>query len=99
MAKYSLTNKAIDDLSGIWNDTVEVWSEYQADKYYRMLLNTCKDIAENPDAGKTYEGISHNLFGFKAGRYIVFFRKMPENEIEVIRILHERMDLKIRITE
>ncbi len=57
MAKYSLTNKAIDDLSRIWNDTVEVWSEYQADKYYRMLLNTCKDIAENPDAGKRYEGV------------------------------------------
>ena len=33
MAKYHLTNKAVDDLSEIWDYTYEVWSENQADKY------------------------------------------------------------------
>ena len=32
MAEYKLTNKAVDDLKGIWNFTADEWSEAQADK-------------------------------------------------------------------
>ena len=38
MGEYFLTQKAVEDLSVIWNSTVEEWSESQADKYYYMLL-------------------------------------------------------------
>ncbi len=30
MAKFKLTNKAVEDLSKIWEYTFEVWSENQA---------------------------------------------------------------------
>lgn len=30
MAKYELTNKAIEDLTVIWEYTIEKWSEQQA---------------------------------------------------------------------
>ena len=40
MAKYYFTNKAVDDLSEIWNYTIETWSEMQAEKYYDCLLYT-----------------------------------------------------------
>ena len=42
MANYYLTNKAVDDLTQIWDYTFEEWSERQADKYYNELLNACK---------------------------------------------------------
>ena len=45
MPGYILTNKAVEDLSTIWNYTFETWSETQADKYYIMLLNSCRDIS------------------------------------------------------
>ena len=35
MAKHKLTNKAVEDLTEIWNYTYDKWSEYQADKYYQ----------------------------------------------------------------
>lgn len=57
MAKYILTNKAVKDLSDIWNYTFDSWSEAQADIYYKMLIEVCIKIAENPDIGKHYEGI------------------------------------------
>ncbi len=97
MAKYILTNKAVKDLSDIWNYTFDSWSEAQADIYYKMLIEVCIKIAENPDIGKHYEGIFKSVFGFKAGRHIIFFKKINTNKIEVIRILHEKMDLKSRI--
>jgi toxin ParE1/3/4 len=99
MAKYRFTNKAVFDLTRIWNHTVDTWSENQADQYYRMLIENCKEVACNPDLGKHYSGISENLLGFKAGRHIIFYRMIEKNTVEIIRILHEQMDLKNRLTE
>jgi len=99
MAKYKLTNKAVDDLTRIWNFTLDKWSENQADKYYLMLLENCNEVACNPELGKNYSGVTENLLGFRAGRHIIFYRKLEENEVEITRILHEQMDLKSRIIE
>jgi len=99
MAEYKLTNKAVEDLSKIWDYTFEVWSEKQADKYYDGLISNCQEIAESPNLGKNYEGISNQLLGIKANRHIIFYRTLNENYVEITRILHERMDLKKRIME
>ena len=99
MAEYKLTNKAVVDLSKIWEYTFEIWSEKQADKYYDGLISNCEEIAENPDLGKSYEGILKQLLGIKSNRHIIFYRTLNENYVEITRILHERMDLKKRIAE
>ena len=52
MSKYELTSKAVEDLTGIWEYTIEKWSEQQADRYYNLLLDSCQDIADNPELGK-----------------------------------------------
>ncbi len=99
MAKYFLTNKAIDDLSKIWNYTFDFWSERQADLYYQMLIESFREIAKNPSIGKKYEGIITQLFGLRSGRHVIFYRTIDNNKIEITRILHEQMDLKNRILE
>jgi toxin ParE1/3/4 len=99
MANYIITNKAVDDLTKIWDYTYEVWSENQADKYYNELLEVCQTLAENQDYGKKYEEISLEIFGYISGQHIIFYRKLSENEIEITRFLHSRMDLKNRIQE
>ncbi|CAM2991104.1 type II toxin-antitoxin system RelE/ParE family toxin [Flavobacterium frigoris] len=99
MAKYVFTNKAVEDLTKIWDYTYEVWSESQADKYYEGLLENCQDIAENQNFGKNYNEISPDIFGCKSGQHIIFYRKLSETKIEVTRILHSRMDLRNRIQE
>ncbi|MCB9255572.1 MAG: type II toxin-antitoxin system RelE/ParE family toxin [Chitinophagales bacterium] len=99
MAKYKLTNKAVDDLSKIWEYTFEVWSENQADLYYLELLSSCEEIAKNPDLGQKYEGISEHLLGLRSNRHIIFYRTLNSDYIEITRILHGRMDLKNRIKE
>jgi toxin ParE1/3/4 len=76
-----------------------VWSEIQADKYFDSLIANCQEIADNPDLGKNYEGISNQLLGLKTNRHIIFYRTLEKDYIEITRILHERMDLKKRITE
>lgn len=72
MAKFYFTMRAVEDLSFIWNYTFEVWSEEQVDKYYRMLIETCGKLIENPVLfGCRYEEITDNLCGYKVQRYII----------------------------
>ncbi|WP_430811443.1 MULTISPECIES: type II toxin-antitoxin system RelE/ParE family toxin [unclassified Carboxylicivirga] len=99
MAKVILRQKAINDLSDIWSYTSFKWSENQADKYYQSLKLACKEIGTNPNIGKRYYEISGQLLGFKKGRHILFYQVVSESRIEVIRILHEQMDLKSRLKE
>ena len=98
MASYILSNKAVEDLSTIWNYSFEAWSEKQADKYYYMLLDFCQDLVDGKILGKHYPEIDLELFGCRAVQPIVFYKK-TNNRIEIIRILHSRMDLKNRIQE
>lgn len=99
MGIYNLSNKAVDDLSEIWKYTYEVWSEDQADNYYNFLQGSCQALADNPQKGKPYHNIFENLMGFLAKKHIIFYKLIDENEIEVFRILHEKMDLKNRIND
>ena len=98
MAKVILRQEAIDDLNDIWNYTFEKWSEKQADKYYETIKFACMQIVKNPELGREYN-ITNNLLGLRIGKHIIFYQIMAGDEIEVIRILHERMDLKNRINE
>ena len=99
MAKYKLTNKAVEDLNQIWEYTIFKWSEQQADNYYNLLLESCQNIADNPNLGKQYDGITSELYGLKTNRHIIFYRISSEQYVEITRILHEQMDLKNRINE
>ena len=64
-----------------------------------MLIENCKVVASNPDLGKTYNGVTENLLGFKAGRHIIYYRRINDNDVEITRILHEQMDIENRIKD
>jgi toxin ParE1/3/4 len=97
MAKFSFTNKALNDLTEIWDYTVKEWSENQAEKYYNLIMASCMDLANNPQLGKSYEILALNVLGYKCGQHIIFYRKILKNEIEIERVLHGMMDLKNNI--
>lgn len=99
MARYILTNKAVEDLSKIWEYTYEVWSESQADKYYDLMISSFQEIVQNPGLGKNYTEIDSAILGLRVGKHIVFYRLVKSSDIEIVRILHHRMDLKSRMDE
>ena len=97
MAGYRFTNKAVEDLTEIWNYTLKKWSENQADIYYSMIINFCKELVTNPNLGKDYSMVSKFVSGVRAGRHIIFYRELENGDIEILRILHEQMDLKNKL--
>lgn len=96
MAKYVLTNKAVEDLSKIWDYT---YLENQAEKYYVLLISAFGEIAENSAIGKINEMISNHILGFKVGKHLVFYKMLALKEVLIVRVLHTKMDVKIRIQQ
>lgn len=99
MGKYSLSNKAINDLTEIWEYTFDSWSESQADKYYHLLLDACQDLADGNLNGKSYGQIKPGIFGCKVSRHIIFYQHSDKSKIQILRILHDRMDLRNQASE
>ena len=86
-------------MSDIWNHKYENWSENQADKYYSELLSTCQELAENQNMGRNYDDIDAETFGILSGQHIIFYIILSDCEIEIVRFLHSKMELKNRIQE
>lgn len=93
MAKYVLSRQAIKDLTEIWIYTCSTWSDIQADKYYELLTGAFVTISNNPDLGKSYDDVSIGLLGIRVGQHLIFYRMSKENQIQILRVLHVRMDL------
>lgn len=91
---FSLTRKALQDIASIWEYTVFNWSERQAETYYQTLLEVCEMIGMQPSIGQRYPEIKDDIFGFKSGKHIVFYKVIENNHVLIVRILHERIDLK-----
>ncbi|WP_225073249.1 type II toxin-antitoxin system RelE/ParE family toxin [Desulfuromonas sp. CSMB_57] len=91
MSRVTLTPKAKGDLDDIWDFTFARWGMDQAEKYVRELwavmekqatdLATSIDIADmRPGYRKVY-----------AGSHVIFFKVLSDG-IDVVRILHQKMD-------
>jgi toxin ParE1/3/4 len=95
---YVISKKAIADLEQIWLYTVEKWSVVQADRYYNLIFDEINFICKNNNAGKSMENVRKGYRASKVKSHLIFYR-VQNNTIEVIRILHERMDIENRLKD
>jgi toxin ParE1/3/4 len=93
---FVITKKAVADLEEIWQYTVENWSEAQAERYYTLIFDEIDYICKNPSAGKSMVYIRKGYRASKVKSHLIFYRAQTE-VIEIIRILHERMDIDNRL--
>jgi toxin ParE1/3/4 len=97
--KYRISSKAQADLINIWKFTFDSWSIDQADRCYNLIIDKIQEICEKPDIGRRYDDVRKNYWGVNVKSHIIFYKISEEEIIEVIRILHQRMDLQSRIKE
>lgn len=89
-----LSPRARADLSRIWDDSAERWGADQADRYTRLLAEGFDRLAEDPARGRRADEIRSGYFRFSVGSHVLFYRLGTDGGIEIIRILHGRMDFK-----
>ena len=95
---FVISKKAVSDLEEIWLYTVEKWSIEQADRYYNLVFDEINYICRNINAGKSMEHVRKGYRASKVKSHLIFYRVLNDT-IEVIRILHERMDIENRLND
>ncbi len=96
-SKYRISHQAIRDLNNIWFYTFNKWSKEQADRYYDLIVDEIEFIADNFFIGKSVEQTRKNYRVTKIKSHLVFYRKTENDLVEIVRVLHQRMDIKKRL--
>jgi len=97
---YKISKLAVQDLENIWLYTFENWSHEQADRYFNLIIDEIEYLAQNLDSGKDFSFIRKGYFRSKIKSHLIFYRIDKKNTfLEIIRILHQSMDIENRLND
>lgn len=97
---FKISHEANQDIQSIWIYTYENWSKEQADRYFNLLMEEIEYVTKNPESEKDYSHVRRGYLRTRIKSHFIFYRiNRKDEEIEIIRILHQRMDLKSRLNE
>lgn len=91
MRQYRLSPAAQRDLSSIWDFTEARWDTRQAETYISEIRASIERIADNPRRGHTCDEIRDGYRRYAIGSHLLFYVE-HEGGVDIIRILHQRMD-------
>ena len=97
MGTFTLTNKAKADLKSIAVYTQRKWGNQQRRHYIQQFDDAFHMLAESPAVGNKCDFISPGYRRFPNVSHIVFYRQVGETEIEIVRVLHKRMDVRHKL--
>jgi toxin ParE1/3/4 len=99
MSEYIISEKALEDINNIWIYTAENWSAEQADRYYNLVFDEIEYIVQNFEMARDFDKIRKSYKYSKVKSHLIFFKKHKTNEVEVVRVLHERMNIVNRLSD
>ncbi|MFE6925923.1 type II toxin-antitoxin system RelE/ParE family toxin [Nocardia sp. NPDC057663] len=94
MTRYLLTPAAQTDLHDIWDYTEKIWNAEQADTYIRRIQAAIETAAATPGVGRACDEIRPGYRKLAAAAsHVIYYRINADDDVEVVRILHQRMDV------
>jgi toxin ParE1/3/4 len=92
MIGFLLTPAAQRDLDTIWDFTAERWSLDQANKYILAIRDACEELAAGKRRTEPIDDIRPGYRKSQVASHIIFFRTTDNGFLDIIRVLHQRMD-------
>ena len=89
---YVLSPRAQADLDEIWDHTLSRWGSDQAERYLRQIQAALEALAQNPRLGRSAGAVRRGYRKHPCGAHVIFYREIAAG-IDVVRILHRRMDM------
>ncbi len=98
--KYIISVEASKDLENIWLYTFENWSQEQADRYFKLIIDEIENISNDPSSGIDYSDIREGYFRSRVKSHLIFYKvNLKKKVVEIIRILHQQMDIESRLND
>ena len=98
MRKIVKSHEAEEDLIGLWSYSCEKWGEVQADRYLDEIEAALIVLARNPQLGKSIDDVRAGYRCLPVNKHSIYYR-IKGNLIDVVRVLHQRMDIPHRLPE
>jgi toxin ParE1/3/4 len=107
--RYRTTKAADADYDTILRFTLKRWGKAQFSSYRQLLNDAITAVAREPDRLNSHgrdevrNGIRSFHIGLAAtrpalGRHVLYYRVAADGVVEIIRILHDRMELSSKIS-
>lgn len=97
MSTFTLTKRAKSDLMAIAKFTEDRWARTQRNIYIKQFDEAFHMLADSPAIGKNCDFIKNGYHKFPQGSHIIFYKSAPDKTLEIIRILHKKMDVTSRL--
>ncbi|MGB1109514.1 MAG: type II toxin-antitoxin system RelE/ParE family toxin [Gammaproteobacteria bacterium] len=89
--KYRLTRPAIRDLAEIGRYGMNRWGEQQAKRYAKSMAARMQWLCVNKALWHPREDVHEGVYCYREQSHMLWFREYPSG-IEILRVLHVRMD-------
>jgi toxin ParE1/3/4 len=97
MTVFLLSPAARADLDEIWEYTTQQWGIERAERYIRDVVDACQAVADGRRQGRAIDDIRKGYYKLAVGSHLLFYRMAKDGTVDVVRILHQRMDIPERL--
>jgi toxin ParE1/3/4 len=98
MVNFQLTELAKQDLRAIGRYTQTTWGREQRNTYLAKIDAAFQLLAVEPQLGKSCDDLRAGYRKYPVGQHLIFYRQSADR-LEIIRILHQRMDIEARLDD
>ena len=85
-------------MRNIAENTLQQWGVTQRDAYITEMLDAFARLAEARQIAMSAEAVREGYRKFPQGSHIIFFRSSDTHGIEIVRVLHNRMDAEAHMS-
>ncbi len=97
MKRTVLARAAQRDLDEIWDYTADRWSQAQANRYIDHIRRACKKLGRGDARGRSIDDVRPGYWKLAVKSHFLFYRVEDSGVIDIIRILHQRMDIEAHL--
>lgn len=97
MNKFKISVSADKDLRNIAAYTLKKWGKSQRDTYILELFEAFNHLSQSPEIALRIDTIKQGYRKFPQGSHVIYFRASNTHNIEIIRILHKRMEVDTQL--
>jgi toxin ParE1/3/4 len=85
------TDTAKTHLQKIGEYTETTWGLKQSDKYLSQLFDAIDKLPKKPTSTKSRDSLHKGLRSYRVHKHVIFFYE-NKDQIQIVAILHEKMD-------
>jgi toxin ParE1/3/4 len=84
------------DLKGIARYTEKEWGAARKTRYLAAIRERFTTLLRHPQIGAPREDLAPGYRSLPVGRHVIFYR-VADDEIVILRVLHQRMDVRLHL--